>query len=55
MVPPEEAMWYVGGTGIQTEGEMEDDYEEDNPIEYIGLIIVGIIVLGLFLYIVFLT
>jgi len=54
MVTPEESMWFVGGTGIQTEGEMEETCSDDNPYDTIGVIIVGIVILALFLYVTFL-
>ncbi len=50
MITPEEAMWFVGGTGIQTEGEIEESYLEDDSYEILGLIIVGIIIVGIFIY-----
>lgn len=50
MATPEEAMWFVGGSGIQTEGEIEEYYQEDDSNEIFGLIIVGIIIIGVFIY-----
>ena len=53
MVTPEESMWFVGGTGIQTEGEMEEFGQEDSPYDFIGLIIVGILLIGFVIYFAF--
>lgn len=46
-ISPEEAMWFVGGTGIQTEGEIEDicTNDETNDTEVAILVAISIILI----------